>query len=301
MSAAPTTLIVEQRFPLNLKESIHSIREMYETGKKERWVPETDIAWSDFDKNCYTDHALEAARLTWSWRSWVEYAGLTETPAMLIRWCLEKGRESDPKYFLTVRNTEEAWHIESFSKLANLMGGYMNHPMETAEEGLFLQHRDRTILDENQHSDAMLVTHCAVEDGLEMELFKAYLDNSTDPVVISLLNKVVRAKERHAHFGWAYATERSALWTEQDRSVIGRTVHHYLETVELAGYHCPWLRNPQSNTAQAMALTAQVGLGSAPMEEERDILVRYISNVRQRLGNWGVELPSLNHPIIGSL
>ncbi len=301
MSANPTTLIIEQRFPLNLKESIHSIREMYETGKQERWVPESDIPWSEFDASRYTDQELRAARLTWSWRSWVEYAGLTETPAMLIRWCLEKGRESDPKYFLTVRNTEEAWHIESFSKLANLMGGYLNHPVEATEEALFLQHRDRKILDENQHSDAMLVTHCAVEDGLELELFKGHLANSTNPVVTSLLKKVVQAKERHAEFGWVYATERSALWKDQDRDIIGHTVHRYLETVELAGYHCPWLRNPESETAQAMALTAHAGLGAAPMEKEREILVRYLANVRQRLAQWGVELPPLHHSIIGTL
>lgn len=301
MNAAPTTLLVEQRFPLNLKESIHSIREMYETGKKERWIPETDIAWSDLETSRYTKQELDAARLTWSWRSWVEYACLTETPALLIRWCLEKGRESDPKYFLTVRNTEEAWHIESFNKLANTLGGYMNRPADSAEEALFLQYRDRTILDEKQHSDAMLVTHCAVEDGLEMELFKAYLANCTNPIVTSLLQKVVHAKERHAHFGWVYAGERASLWTDQDREVIGRTAQHYLQTVELAGYHCPWLRDPQSTTAQAIALTAHSGLGAAPMEQEREILIRYIANVRQRLGQWGIDLPALHHPSIGSL
>lgn len=301
MNAAPTTLLVEQRFPLNLKESIHSIREMYETGKQQRWVPETDIAWSDLDKSRYSRQELDAARLTWSWRSWVEYACLTETPALLIRLCLEKGRESDPKYFLTVRNTEEAWHIESFNKLANVLGGYLNRPVDAAEEALFLQYRDRTILDENQHSDAMLVTHSAVEDGLEMELYKAYLANTRDPVVSSLLSRVVQAKERHAHFGWVYAGERAGLWTENDRDIIGRQVHRYLETVELKGYHCPWLRDPQSETAQAIALTAHSGLGAAPLEEERAILVRYIANVRQRLAQWGVELPTLEHPAIGTL
>ena len=56
-------------------------------------------------------------------------------PALLIRFCLEPGREADPKYFLTVRNTEEAWHVESFHRVAELCGGYLDRPANRVGAG----------------------------------------------------------------------------------------------------------------------------------------------------------------------
>src|SRR3546814_19544130 len=112
MQAHITKFPVERRFPVTLTQSIGSIRDLYETGKESRWNPEVDIAWESFDAGKYRRADLDAARLVWSRRAWVEYAGLYETPALLVRVCLEAGRESAPTYFLTVCNHEEAWQKE---------------------------------------------------------------------------------------------------------------------------------------------------------------------------------------------
>ncbi len=91
---------------------ISEIRALYESGKAGRWNPHRDIAWGALGADGYDEPVREAARRAWSRRIWVEAAGLTETPALLMRFCMEANREIDPKFYLTVRNTEEAWHVE---------------------------------------------------------------------------------------------------------------------------------------------------------------------------------------------
>ena len=45
-------------------------------------------------------------------RIWIEATGLTETPALIVRFCMEVGREIDPKFYLTTRNNVVLGTIE---------------------------------------------------------------------------------------------------------------------------------------------------------------------------------------------
>ena len=74
-SAAPVTRIpVERRFPLGLRESIASIRELYESGKQQRWDPVRDIDWNALSPDGLAQADRDAARSVWSRRAWVEIA-----------------------------------------------------------------------------------------------------------------------------------------------------------------------------------------------------------------------------------
>ena len=92
---------VERRFPLEFAPEVPALRELYSQGKGLRWNPETDIAWERFDPTRYDGATREAASRTWSRRAWSVYPGLTESTALLIRFCLESGSLGmDAKLFL---------------------------------------------------------------------------------------------------------------------------------------------------------------------------------------------------------
>lgn len=295
-----TRIQVEQRFPLSLSRSIVSIRDLYETGKNARWEPKKDLPWNDFAAADYSAEALAAARLVWSRRAWIEYTRLSETPAVLIRFCLEQGRESDPKYFLTVRNTEEAWQVESYHRFAALMGGYINRPPQTGEEAIFNQYRHRQALDAEQALDAYFTAYSAVEPGLELALFQACLANARDPLAHAILEKAVQSKERHARFGWLYVAERAQRWSDADREQVAVQVARYLQDIELKGYHCPSL-NGASEEAAAAELAAESGLGAITPEQEAALFVDYVAGVRTRLQEHGVALQALTHSTLGTI
>ncbi len=302
-SAAPVTRIpVERRFPLGLRESIASIRELYESGKQQRWDPVRDIDWNALSPDGLAQADRDAARSVWSRRAWVEYTGIAETPALLIRFCLEADREADPKYFLSVRNTEEAWHVEAFHRTADRLGGYLDRPADRAWEPVFNQRVYREALDADRPLDDHVAVHCAVEDGLELELFDAYRANARHPVIAALLERVVADKRRHASFGWLYLESRLTGATEARRAAVAAAIAGWIANVAYAGYHIPTLSETLDASAEADALrrTAAAGLGAVTPEEEERLFTGYLGRARERLASLGVVVRLRPHARLGA-
>jgi hypothetical protein len=289
----PLRLLVERRFPLEMTVALPDIRKLYDTGKAARWNPHRDIDWSALSADGYDESVRQAAQRTWSRLLWTEATSLTETPALLVRFCMETGRGIDPKFFLTVRNTEEAWHIECFERLAASFGGRITAPADRAYEAVFNRALYRRVLDARQSLDSFVATHAAFEDGLELELSRTWRANATNATVIEILDKIIADKERHAAFGWLYLASRAPQWTATERNTIASELTTHIQETELKGYHCPWLAPEHASVeAQADAITAAAGLGVASRAEEEGTLVNYVSNARTRLGEFGVVLPA---------
>jgi hypothetical protein len=288
----PLRLLVERRFPLQLNVTLPQIRELYDSGKAGRWNPHRDIDWDVLGAEDYPTPVHEAARRTWSRRLWMEVTGLTETPALLVRFCMESGRESDPKFFLTVRNTEEAWHIECYERLATAFGGRLTGPADRSYERAFNRNLHRRALDSEQPLDAYIACYAAFEDGLELALCRSWRANSKNAAIAAVLDRVITDKERHAAFGWLYLASRAPRWSEAERTLIADQLIAHIRDTELAGYHCPWLA-PEHAAAEAEAdgLCAAAGLGAATRAEEEDAMVTYVANARAKLAEMGVILP----------
>jgi hypothetical protein len=289
----PLRLLVERRFPLELNVTLPQIRELYDTGKAGRWNPQRDIDWSALSAERWDTPVREAARRTFSRRLWMEVTGLTETPALLVRFCMETGRESDPKFFLTVRNTEEAWHVECYERITAAFGGRLTGPADRGYEAAFNRNLHRRVLDADQHLDAYVTCYAAFEDGLELALCRAWRANASNPAIAAALDHMIADKERHAAFGWLYLASRAPHWKEAERALIADQLATHIRDTELRGYHCPWLAPEHAAAeAEADAVCAAAGLGAATRAEEEATMVAYVANARQRLAEMGVVLPT---------
>lgn len=301
--AGPTPIPVEQRFPLDLDESLSAIRALYEQAKSARWDPFREFDWATLEQANFAQAVKDAARLAYSRRTWQEYTALGETPAVLIRFCLEAGREADPKYFLAVRNTEEAWHIECFSSIANACGGMVAEPRSGAFAAIFEQRRHTTALNAQTNLDAYVATHCAFEDELELRLAEAALANATVPVIRAVLERVVADRRRHAEFGWLYTTHRAGKWNAATRAIVAKTLTRFIGETIGAGYQCVSLAAPGAadELVGAEATIAAAGLGGVPAAQELDVLRATLADARRRFDAWGVAIPAIAHPRTGSL
>jgi hypothetical protein len=292
-SLPPLRLLIERRFPLEMNVTLPQIRELYDSGKAGRWNPHRDIDWGALRAQDYDAPVRNAARRTWSRRLWMEVTGLTETPALLVRFCMETGREIDPKFFLTVRNTEEAWHIECYERITEAFGGRLTRPAERGYENAFNRNLHRRVLDAEQHLDAYVACFAAFEDGLELELCRAWRADATNPAIASTLDRIIGDKERHAAFGWLYLASRAPHWSQAERELIADQLAAHIRDTELKGYHCPWLA-PEfaAAEAEADAVCAAAGLGGATRAAEEETLATYVANARQKLAELGVALPT---------
>jgi len=302
VTSQTTSLQTERRFPLDLHKADDDIRGLYEDAKKARWDPETDLPWKQQALAALDEKTRSAARRVWSRRAWVEFTGMTETPALLIRFCLELNRESDPKYFLTVRNTEEAWHVECFHRYAEICGGYIDSPANPAWERVFNRNLYRDALNAEVPIDTYVAAHCAFVDGLELELARLWAANANEPVARAILEHCLSDYARHARFGWMYARRRAATMSAEMRERVAAALKRHIEEVEFAGYHCVALATTIDTRPDAadLELVTQAGLGAAAAAQEVAVFRDCVTRSRQQFADFGVALPTIQHPQLGS-
>ena len=265
MNTAPraaTTMKIERRFPLDLHKADDDIRGLYEAAKDARWNPDVDLPWDRNGLAGLAPEALAAARRIWSRRAWVEFTGMTETPALLIRFCLELNRESDPKYFLTVRNTEEAWHVETYHRYAEACGGYIDAPANPAWEPVFNRTLYRAVLE-----------RCLADYERHATFGWMYARRRAATMDAQTCGRVAAALQRHIEDVEFAGYHCVALATGIDTTP---------ETADLDA-------------------ASRAGLGSASAAGEVAIFRDWLRLSRDRFGELGLELPEIRHERLGSL
>ena len=96
------TYVTEGRYPLPLASAMPDVWELWRRAKTLEWDPQTDIPWEDLHPERYSAEQRLAAQMYWSRRTWGEYGAISESPALLLRFCLER-RLPDLQFFFTMR------------------------------------------------------------------------------------------------------------------------------------------------------------------------------------------------------
>jgi len=295
---------VERRFPLEFAPEVPVLRELYNQAKGFHWNPVTDIAWDRFDPTRYAKETREAARLTWSRRAWSVYPGLTESTALLIRFCLESGALGmDAKLFLSFRPAEEAKHLEVCHMLAERLGGYEPDPCEPGLARVSNHSFAQAALDSDVPVEAYVAALGALDDQLDLNLYVSHLQHAKDETVRTALRLIANDRARHVAFAWAFLGSRVPLMDEHGRAAVSDTVRDMLTHVILAGYRTTWLLPEKSREPWLTAEqeTARQGLGGSTMVQERSVLRATIAQVRERFAAWKLDLPRADHPELGTI
>lgn len=235
-----TTILPEYRFPLHLEPASEGVWRLYEDGKKSLWEPSRGLDWAVFERARYADDVLAAACLVWSHQVWRLYGRLTESPALLVRFCLERERESDPKYFLALRCAEDAKHLDACDRFAKVCGGLVDVPADAAYATAFECAPHRDALDSAQALDAYVAAHVAYADGLDAAILAAMRDRATDPLARPLLGHLAADRARQTAFGWTYLAGRQRAWTEADRRAVADRLDWVDARLIASGVLAPW-------------------------------------------------------------
>ena len=295
---------VERRFPLQFAPEVPVLRELYSQAKAFHWNPETDIAWDRLDPSRYDTMTLEAARRTWSRRAWSVYPGLTESTALLIRFCLESGSLGmDAKLFLSFRPAEEAKHLEVCHMLAERLGGYQADPGEPGLARISNHPFGQAALDGELPVEAYVAALGALDDQLDLNLYVSHLQGAKDEVVRAALRLIAGDRARHVAFAWAFLGSRVPALDARGRAAVVAAVSDLLANVLLAGYRNTWLlpEKIREPWLDAEAETARRGLGASTPAQERSVLRATIAQVRERFAAWKLDVPLMDHAELGTL
>ena len=291
-----TRLLAEYRFPLHLEPSVEPVWALYNEGKRARWEPSRSLDWAAFEVSRYSNQVLEAAQLVWSHQVWRLFGRLTESPALLVRFCLERDRESDPKYFLSMRCTEDAKHVDAAERVARVCGGFNATPDDPLYAQAFTQSLFRDALDADQSLDAYVAAHVAWADSIDAALLRANYDAARDPLVRTLLGHMLGDRARQASFGWLYLRGRASAWNDDDRVRIGARFDWVNRHLLASGVLTPWLAaNAGSRlVTNANAITCAAGLGGLDVNRARGAINVATSELRERFASIGLTLPMVS-------
>jgi hypothetical protein len=298
----PTLLdLPEHRFPLELGVEVRKIRDLFRTATRNQWDPRTDVDWSGLDGIELDDRHREGARLYWSRRAWSEYGAISESPALLIRFCQER-READLRYFFTIRTQEESRHAEACYLMAEKLGGYVPEPALTDFQKSVATHGVRKMaLDPEVSLEAIIAALVCAAEEIAFDVFRHLVGTTPNPVAHQVLRFIMRDEVRHCAFGWAYLEHRMPQLSPREIELVEGAVVTMIRDVELNGYHSSWLA-PDSEASrletEADQLTWEAGLGATVEDEEKPIFVESIRRIRAQFAPLGITVPMFRHPKI---
>ncbi len=290
----PLALPEEQRYPLDLTSRLVDVRRLYEEAARDRWDPEdVDLATVGSGVSAA---ARRAGALVWSHRAWLEYRGIAESEAALVRLCLERDREVEAKFLLTARGAAKALAAEACWLVAEHLGGYVAGPGDSSLAGLLRDRVARRLLHADVDPDAFVVAHFVVAESIDGALWRASGAATSDPVLAGLVSRLLAAKERHVAFGRAYADVRLPRVAADPGRV--RAVEEAVAGVlaaERAGLRLAPLL-PDDGTASAalrdaVDVAATAGLGTADGATLVAALDTAVADAAGHLAAFGITIP----------
>lgn len=297
--------VPEQRYPLPLRPAMPDVWALWQRAKTLEWDPQTDIPWEDLHPERYSAEQLLAAQMYWSRRTWGEYGAISESPALLLRFCLER-RLPDLQFFFTMRTMEEGRHAEASWLMADRLGRYFPQPQNPPTAGAVGTHGVRRMAFDPETSlegiFASLV--CAAEEIL-IDVFKATVHKATNPAVRRLMELILRDEVRHIAFGWQCLDAWAPSFTPETVRNIESAVVTMIKDVEFRGYRNLWLAIEGGSATPAEIdadrISCEAGLGGNTPEDEMAVFPEFLKKIRKRMAPWGVNIPMFDHPRMGKV
>lgn len=287
--------LVENRFPLSTSTRDRATAEMWSQAKTLVWDARRDIPYDSFDKGKYSKEELDAARLCWSRRTWTEYTGIVESPAMCIRLCLEGDQSMETKFLLAAKVFEEAKHCEASFLLAEAMGGYISEPPphDAIVKLVVAGFRDRLAFNPNVSAEAAIAAWHCISEGIAVDIFNCRYRWTDEPVTREVIRLINQDEVRHVELGWAFLEQRVPHLSKQQLQEIENAVRDVIENVELKGFHSIFMLEDGTDSVmiEAEAIAARARLGFCPPEEEHKAFVECIQNARTRFKAMGIHIP----------
>lgn len=303
--ARPTVLDrAETPFPLDLvPPSIPAIRALTARARRGVWDPRTAVPWAEVNPSQYSAEQIEAGRLYWSRRAWSEYGAISESPALQLRYAIDR-HAPDISLYWTIRTQEEARHVEVCARMAHELGGYIDSPPaeDLAVQAASLSTRD-LVLDPERPLEATIAGLVCVAETIVYDVFLKLVRATTNPAAKQVFRLILRDEVRHCDFGWEYLAHRMPALSPSEREGCRAAMISMVQDVELAGYRSAWLASePAPGEVELDATVFAAGLGGSDQEWEAPILVESIRGVRARAERQlGIDLPQFHHDLLGAI
>lgn len=258
------------------------------------WDADRDIDWDLMRKEVedVPQEAKDAGAEWWSLRAWMEH-GATPYGAERFRQAVFEHLPFEIKQHVTNFIFEELRHHEASWRIADGLGGY--HPLPRSDYFKMVIPKFHDEKDEKQMSFYGGMAVNTLFEQLSGELLTARYKNARPTQIRKACELILRDEARHIQFGRILMKRFFDQLSEEEKVMLGSKFAKKLRGSLLNGVYAVvnLPKDERKRSARARELAAQYGLGATFPDEEVDIIVKALKEIREDVAPYGVPIPKI--------
>lgn len=258
------------------------------------WDPVREIDWDELTKETadLPPDVREAGAEWWSLRAWMEH-GATPYGAERLRQAIYENLPFEIKQHVANFIMEELRHHEASFRIADCLGGYQPSPRSDYFKLVIPKFHNEK--DERQMSFYAGMAVNTLFEQLSGELLTARYKNAKYPQIRKACQLILRDEARHIQFGRILMRRFFDSLTAQDKELLGEKFSLKLRGSLLNGVYAVvnLPKEERKRSAEARALAAEYGLGATHPDEEVQIIVDALEQIRQDVAPYDVPIPKI--------
>jgi hypothetical protein len=258
------------------------------------WEADRDIDWELMKEECadLPEEVKEAGAEWWSLRAWMEH-GATPYGAARYRDAVFEHQPFEIKQHVVNFILEELRHHEASWRIADVLGGYQPLPRSDYFKMVIPKFHDEK--DETQMSFYGGMAVNTLFEQLAGELRAARHKHARPSQIRKVCELILRDEARHIQFGRILMKRFFADLSNEEKVNLGEKFSKKLRGSLLNGVYAVvnLPKEERKRAAHARSLAAEYGIGATHPDEEVEIIVKALQEIREDVAPYGVPIPKI--------
>ncbi len=258
------------------------------------WDADKDIDWAELARET-ADLPAEvraAGAEWWSLRAWMEH-GATPYGAERLSQAIYEHQPFEIKQHVANFIMEELRHHEASFRIADALGGYQ--PSPSSDYFKLVIPRFHNEQEERRMSFYAGMAVNTLFEQLSGELLTARYKNAGYKQIRKACELILRDEARHVQFGRILMRRFFESLSDEEKEQLGQKFAKKLRGSLLNGVYAVvnLPKDERSRSARARALAAEYKLGATHPDEEVDIIVEALVQIRKDVEPYNVPIPQI--------
>lgn len=258
------------------------------------WDADRAIDWAALKEfgQSLPQEVRDAGAEWWSLRAWMEH-GATPYGAERYRQAVFEHLPFEVKQHVVNFIFEELRHHEASWRIADALGGYQPLPRSDYFKMVIPKFHDEK--DERAMSFYGGMAVNTLFEQLSGELLTARYKNAKPQPIRKACELILRDEARHIQFGRILMKRFFEQLSSEEKVMLGEKFTKKLRGSLLNGVYAVVNLPPEERkrAARARSLAAEYGLGATHPDEEVDIIVSALRDIREDVSPYGVPIPAI--------
>lgn len=258
------------------------------------WDADRAIDWEGLKAETahLPDEVKESGAEWWSLRAWMEH-GATPYGAERYRQAVFEHLPFEVKQHVTNFIFEELRHHEASWRIADALGGYQPLPRSDYFKMVIPKFHDES--DEKAMSFYAGMAVNTLFEQLSGELLTERYKNARYPQIKKACELILRDEARHIQFGRILMKRFFDSLSKEEKVLLGEKFTKKLRGSLLNGVYAVvnLPKDERKRAARARTLAAEHGLGATFPDEEVEIIVKALQDIREDVAPYDVPIPAI--------